>query len=181
METEWLTLRPLTAQDAPAFVELFGEPAVTRFAWGRPLAESEALELLAKFVAHWEQQGFGLWAVMERTSQAMVGVAGLSVPTFLPEVLPAVEAGWRFHPDSWGKGLASEAARAALDYGFGGLGLDKVVAITQPGNRRSWQLMERLGMQVGTRTQHPQHQAALVVYGITRQEWQMQAAPERHG
>jgi RimJ/RimL family protein N-acetyltransferase len=123
-------------------------------------------------VAMWETEGFGVWAAVERASGSMVGYVGVSVPTWLPEVLPAVEVGWRLAPASRGKGLATEGAVAALDFGFETLGLDSVISVTGPGNVASWRVMERLGMRLGRRVMHPTFNVALVVYEITAGAWQ---------
>ena len=76
----------------------------------------------------------------------IVGYVGLSVPTFLPEVLPAVEVGWRFSPSIWGNGFASEGATAALDQAFLTLRLDRVCSVPQADNPSSVRVAERLGM-----------------------------------
>jgi RimJ/RimL family protein N-acetyltransferase len=73
-------------------------------------------------------------------------MAGLNVPRIDAPFMPAVEVGWRLAPRYWGQGYATEGARAALDYAFGSLGLDEVVAFTAEGNVRSRRVMERLGM-----------------------------------
>ena len=172
METQRLVLRPLCSADAGRFAELCAEESFMRFGWGRGFRESEALELLARWVSVWETEGFGMWAAVDRGSGATVGYVGLSVPTWLPEVLPAVEVGWRFAPASRGKGLATEGAVAALDFGFGTLGLDSVISVTQPGNSASWRVMERLGMRMDRRLMHPSANVSLVVYEITAGAWQ---------
>jgi RimJ/RimL family protein N-acetyltransferase len=76
----------------------------------------------------------------------LVGFCGLTVPMFLPEVLPAVEVGWRLARGAWGRGLATEAARAALAFGFEEQGMAEIVAIVQPENVRSLRVAEKLGM-----------------------------------
>lgn len=171
VETRRLVLQRFRAADAEAFAELCACPEVTRFAWGRPLAESESLALLRRWVRHWETQGFGPWAARERVSGRLAGSIGLAVPHFLPEVLPAVEVGWRLHPDWWGQGLALEGAAAALELAFDHLGLESVVSITQPGNVRSRALMERLGLRPARRVMHPARRLPLVVYQLSGQEW----------
>ena len=69
-------------------------------------------------VSRYESDGFGIEALIDRATGAMIGWAGLAVPHFLPEVLPAVEVGWRLARAQWGKGLATEAGAAAVDFGF---------------------------------------------------------------
>lgn len=79
-------------------------------------------------------------------TEELIGYVGLSVPTFLPEILPAVEVGWRFAPAHWGQGLATEGARAALADGFTRLGLSEICSLPQSVNPRSFEVCERLGM-----------------------------------
>jgi RimJ/RimL family protein N-acetyltransferase len=77
---------------------------------------------------------------------SFAGIAGLNRIAFEAHFTPAVEVAWRLMRPYWGQGIAYEAARAMIEHGFYRLGLDEIVAITTPANRRSWRLMERLGM-----------------------------------
>jgi RimJ/RimL family protein N-acetyltransferase len=99
-------------------------------------------------LAHWAQHGFGCWTAREIASERLIGYLGLSVPTFLPEILPAVEVGWRLAPTAWGNGYATEGADAALREAFTTLGLDWVCSLPQADNPRSGRVAERLGMQL---------------------------------
>jgi len=96
--------------------------------------------------AGFEANGFGLWAVEVRASGEFVGFTGLDVPEFEADFMPAVEVGWRLGRSAWGNGYATEAARAALAFGFEEVGLGEIVSFTTPANRRSRAVMERLGM-----------------------------------
>ena len=95
---------------------------------------------------HWRDHGFGTWVVELPSEAPFIGVVGLSNLRFALPFAPAVEAAWRLAHRYWGQGYAYEAARAAIDDGFGRVGLEEIVAFTVPENRRSWQLIERLGM-----------------------------------
>lgn len=131
-----------------------------------PLSATASDALLARFMAHQEREGFGVWPLevardavanaepsgpgkslgWDGTMRTWAGFAGLlRVRPDMP-FAPAVEVGWRLLPSCWGLGYAAEAARACLDFGFRVLGLEEIVSLTVPGNRRSWRLMERLGM-----------------------------------
>jgi RimJ/RimL family protein N-acetyltransferase len=132
IETERLLLRPWrAADDLPPFAALSADPEVMRWiAPNRPLEPPESAALLARIDDHWREHGYGLWAVQPRAGGATcIGFAGLAIPSFLPAVLPAVEVGWRLDRAWWGRGLATEAARAAVAYGFDALGLRSVIAI----------------------------------------------------
>src|SRR3954469_23532046 len=123
----------------------------------RPLTASESAELLDRLVGHWDTHGYGLWALVPRADPAAgcIAFAGRAVAAFLPAVLPAVEVGWRLAPVWWGRGLATEAARASVAYGFDTLGLRSVVSIIDERNARSQRLAERLGMTRGRDRLHP--------------------------
>ena len=106
--------------------------------------ESDALAL--RIEAHFDQHGFGLWAVEIRGVATFAGFVGLTVPNFQAPFTPCVEIGWRLAADYWGRGYATEGARAALKFGFQALKLEEIVSFTVPGNVRSRRVMERIGM-----------------------------------
>ena len=93
-----------------------------------------------------EAQGFGLWAVEVAGVADFVGFAGLNRAEFEAHFTPAIEVGWRLTPSAWGHGYATEAGRAALEFGFRQLGLSEIVSFTSTTNVRSQQVMQRLGM-----------------------------------
>jgi RimJ/RimL family protein N-acetyltransferase len=105
----------------------------------------------------------------------VVGYVGLSVPIFLPEVLPAVEVGWRFDPGVWGRGYATEGARAALAEAFTTLGLDEVCSVPQSDNPASSRVCERLGMRFEREVVIPATSRRGVLTGLlyemSRSEW----------
>jgi RimJ/RimL family protein N-acetyltransferase len=110
------------------------------------LSRAEVALLITRLEAGFERDGYGFWAVELRGEGTFAGFVGLSpVPDELP-LAPAVEIGWRLAREQWGRGIAREAATAALAHGFGALGLEEIVAYTTVSNDRSWRLMERLGM-----------------------------------
>jgi RimJ/RimL family protein N-acetyltransferase len=131
--------------DREPFFELNTHPEVVASLGSAPTrAESDAI------VDHIEQEmardGWGLWAVELADGAPFVGMVGLHrVRAELP-CAPAVEVEWRLHPDAWGHGYATEAAAAALRFGFDEAGLDEIVAFTTTLNTRSQAVMERIGM-----------------------------------
>jgi RimJ/RimL family protein N-acetyltransferase len=158
VETERLRLRPWrAADDLPALAVVNADAEVMRWvAPNRPLHADESAALLERIEAHWREHGYGLWAVEPRANGAgCIGFAGLAIPSFLPEVLPAVEAGWRLDRAWWGRGLGTEAARASIAYGFDTLGLRSVVSIIDAANERSLRVAEKLGMRRGPDRLHP--------------------------
>lgn len=111
-----------------------------------------------------------------REDQRIIGYVGLSVPMFLPEILPAAEVGWRLDPAYWGRGLATEGARAALHEGFITLGLGEIVSVPQARNPPSARVCERLGMHLDNEVTIPANERrgelAAVLYRITRRQWE---------
>ncbi len=140
-----LLLRPWRDADVAAFADMSADPAVMEFL--RPFPDRPACEAwVARVRAHWQQHGFGQWIVEIPGQASFIGVVGLATIPYPAHFTPAVEIAWRLAPDFWRRGYASEAARAALDYGFNQLGLSEIVAVTVPANLRSRAVMERLGM-----------------------------------
>ena len=96
------------------------------------LTRDESDHLAASIRAAMSERGFGWWAVEVTGVTSFVGFVGLHVPNFVAPFTPCVEIGWRIAFEHWGRGYASEGARAALDAAFGELGLDEVVSMTVP-------------------------------------------------
>ncbi|HEX5614499.1 MAG TPA: GNAT family N-acetyltransferase [Acidimicrobiia bacterium] len=165
-------LRPFTDDDLDALVGIFAERAVWEYPFQRARTPEEAAAFLANVQRQRAERGFDLWASIERASGDLMGFIGLTVPTFLPEILPAVEVGWRIHPRFWGHGYATEGGDASLRYGFEQLGLDRIVSVYEPINDASGAVMRRLGMRHDRDTVHPERQIPVRVYAMTREEWE---------
>jgi RimJ/RimL family protein N-acetyltransferase len=145
LRTSRLVLRQWRDDDAAAFAELSADPAVMQYLV--PFADRAAMDAwVVAARTHWQDHGFGPWVVELSGEALMIGVVGLSNLRFALPFAPAVEAAWRLARPYWGRGYAYEAARAAIDDGFGRLGLDEIVAFTVPANRASRRVMEKLGM-----------------------------------
>lgn len=121
------------------------DPRVTEFL-PTPLSREASDAFVARVEAHFETHGFGLWAVEIPGVTPFAGYVGLAKPPFRAPLTPCVEIGWRLSPDTWGKGYATEGARAVLAHGFGTLGLEEILSWTVPANMRSRRVMEKLGM-----------------------------------
>ncbi len=146
VETERLELRRFRPDDLDGLAVLFAHREVWQFPYGRGFDREETRGFLEAQLHHWDACGFGLWLAVARETGGMLGYVGLSVPTFLPEILPSVEVGWRFDPAAWGHGYATEGARAALREAFTTLGLPEVCSLPQVDNPASVRVCERLGM-----------------------------------
>ena len=169
--TERLLLRPWQPDDLDALAALFAEPAMWQYPFGRGLTREESERFLGRHIRHREDHGFGMWAAELRDSHELIGVIGLAIPVWLPEVLPAVEVGWRLHPTAWGRGLATEGGRASLAHGFEVIGLDRIISIFEPGNVASGRVMAKLGLRLGLVTMDPRHRRPIHVTEISRAEW----------
>jgi RimJ/RimL family protein N-acetyltransferase len=145
IETERLILRPLEDADRAPLAALNADPEVMRWFPARlTRAESDAqFDRLRERAA---KTGVCFQAVEAKGGPRFAGFVGLSHVDFTPFDPPTVEIGWRLAPAAWGKGWATEAARAWLAYGFGEMGLGEIVSFTVPDNVRSRAVMERLGM-----------------------------------
>ena len=110
------------------------------------MAASDSDAFADRIEAGFEANGFGLWAVEVVATGEFIGFTGLSRPRFDAPFMPAVEIGWRLARPAWGHGYATEAALAALAYGFGPADLDEIVSFTTVTNARSRAVMDRLGM-----------------------------------
>ena len=177
VETERLRLRRWREDDLDALAAIFAEPEVWRYPMGRGLTTEESERFLARQITHWGRHGFGMWAAEARATNELLGYIGLSVPTVLPQVLPAVEVGWRLHPRWWGAGLATEGGRASLRHGFDVVGLDRIISIFEPENVASGRVMAKLGLQDWLVTEDPRLGSVLHVREITAVQWRSGPAP----
>ncbi len=167
IETRRMVLRPWKAEDHAAFARICADPEVMRYIGdGSTKTPEQASKDIEAFEQEWKDCGFGLFAVELKETGALAGFAGLSTPKFLPEILPSVEIGWRLDRALWGQGLATEAGRAALDFGVGELGLRTIVSICQIDNRASERIMIKLGLAFDRRTTVPSSGATVHVYRL---------------
>ena len=145
METERLILRRWRRADRAPFARLNADPTVMEF-YPAPLSAEESDAMADRIESHFTQHEFGPWASELRETGEFVGYVGLAVPRFVAHFAPCVEIGWRLSAEQWGKGLATEGARAVIRYAFEKLALLEIVSFTVPANVRSRRVMEKLGM-----------------------------------
>lgn len=143
--TDRLILRNWRASDLEPWAALNADAQVMEH-FPALLSADEAAAMLAANQARITDNGWGLWAVERRGDGAFLGFTGLMPLRESNPLAPGVEIGWRFARHAWGSGYASEAARAALAWGFERLGLPEIVAFTATGNLRSQAVMDRVGM-----------------------------------
>lgn len=111
-----------------------------------PLTHAQSDAMIDQMEAHFDERGFGLWALAIADTGQFIGFTGLSTPRFPGHFMPAIEIGWRLARSAWGFGYASEAAHCALRFGFEEADLPEIVSFTAIGNVRSQAVMSRIGM-----------------------------------
>jgi RimJ/RimL family protein N-acetyltransferase len=184
LTTDRLLLRPWREDDREPFAAMSADPEVMRF-FPAPLTRQESDAFVDRVErGRAERGGWGWFAIEERASGAFVGVGGLAPVGFQAHFTPSVEIGWRLAHEAWGRGFATEAARASVDFAFGELALDDVVALAVPANERSLAVMSRLGMMHDPADDfdHPQLDdgplVRHVLYRLTAARWATARPPE---
>jgi RimJ/RimL family protein N-acetyltransferase len=174
--TDRIVLRAWRVDEADRFFDMHRRPEVARWIGGQPMASREdATALIERYIARLDiDPRFGVWAVIERSSDRPAGSVLLKP---LPDGEGEIEIGWHLHPDSWGRGLATEAGRALLERGLG-LGLDEVWAVTHLQNHRSVRVCRKLGMQLLGVTHRWYHEPSLMFWIGARREQRPSLRPD---
>jgi len=166
LETDRLQLRMFGQDDLDAYAVICADAEVMRYLGdGKALSRADAWRQIAMILGHWSLRGYGLWAVEERATGALVGRIGL----FEPEGWPGFELGWMLRRASWGKGYAIEGALCSLAPAFTEMGRDHLISLIRPANQPSIRVAERLGETLERRTELFGHD--VLVYGIARGAW----------
>ncbi|MDQ6613900.1 MAG: GNAT family N-acetyltransferase [Actinomycetota bacterium] len=171
LETARLILRPLGWDDLAQLTELHAEASFWWFPKHRAMSARETRLFMERTLERYETDGVGLSAAVIKESGDLAGWLGLAVPHFLPEILPAVEVGWRLGERYRGHGYATEGAAAAIRYGFETVGLDRLVSIFQLANVTSGRVMDKLGFEFERETHHPLGGEMLQVRELTKNKW----------
>jgi [ribosomal protein S5]-alanine N-acetyltransferase len=152
IDTGRLILRRFTLDDLPAFYELCSRPEIIRYAQSRPLAsleEARAFMQAAPF-HDYATYGYGRFACVWKQSGDVIGFSGVK---YVPEI-GDTELGYRFLPEYWGQGLATEAGQASIEFARAELGLARLVAMVHPENVASVRVLTRLGFAVEKQLQY---------------------------
>ena len=185
LTTDRMILRPWRDEDYAPFYTMSSDPRVYEHL--PPFADKTASDAFANRLREdFSRRGWGFWVLEHKESGLFMGIAGMHEPG--PEFgvgRPCVEIGWRLAPEFWGKGLATEAARAVMRFAFTELQLDELVSFTAVANHRSFALMERLGMEREKEFEmlvfppdDPKRQSYL--YALPRHKWlQLNTPPAR--
>ncbi|MBZ4320834.1 GNAT family N-acetyltransferase [Streptomyces huiliensis] len=173
IHTPRLLLRRWDDDDLIALSDITADPHVMRWIGdGSVLDGDGTAEAVERWEEEWDDEGFGVFAVELLGSGELAGAVGLSVPEYLPEVLPDVEITWRLGRPFWGQGYASEAAQATLEFALQDRGLDRVLGIVRPEDAASKNVLRKLGMEPERQTAHPAYGFPLDVHSIDLTEYQ---------
>jgi RimJ/RimL family protein N-acetyltransferase len=177
LRTERVLLRRWRAEDEREMARINREPEVARYL-NRPVDEVVIAGFFAAICGHWQQHGFGPWAVESlepERSGAFLGFVGLAfVPAFLSAAGSAPELGWRLDPSVWGRGLATEASMAARDDALGRLEQPELISVIHPQNQRSQRVAVKLGMRHERQIENP-------ALGINVDVWHLRSDQAERG
>jgi len=168
IETERLVLRPPRIEDFDRFAELLADAEACRFIGGH-LPRAAAWRKFLQQPGAWLVQGFGMFSMIDRRSGLWLGQLG----PWRPEGWPGNEIGYSLHPDAWGRGYATEAGVAAIDWAFANLGWDQIIHCIAPDNHASQRVAQRLGstLRGPGRLPAPYQDAPVEIWGQTRAQW----------
>ena len=167
-------MRPFVEEDLPALTQLQAEESFWWFPLRRAMTVEESANFLARLISSYESDSEpSQHAVIELSTGALAGWGGLSVPRFLPQVLPAIEVTWRLGSAFRGRGYATELGAAALQWGFSTLELNEVISIFEPTNVASGKVMDHLGFGIGRQVMDPARDLPLVVRSLSAHDWRL--------
>ncbi len=170
IETARLRLRQYTLDDLDNLAQILSNPEVTKYSPRGAIPQEKVKqvtgEILEFFTQHWEQHSFGVWAVIYKQTSQLIGHCGLN---FLPNS-PEVEVLYRFDQSYWNQGIATEATKASLRYGFEEAKLERIVAITVPEHLASRRVMEKAGLKYEKDAHF--YNLDVVYYALAREAWQ---------
>ncbi|MEU1118027.1 MULTISPECIES: GNAT family N-acetyltransferase [unclassified Streptomyces] len=173
IRTPRLLLRRWHDDDLVPMADINADPRVMHWIEDGSVHDLErTAEEIERWEDEWDDEGFGIFAVELLASGELAGFTGLTVPEFLPEVMPAVAISWRLGTPFWGQGYASEAAQATLEFALQDRGLDRVISIDRPENRTSANVIAKLGMVPERVTDHPEYGYPLSVHAIDLTEYE---------
>lgn len=174
LETPRLRLRAFREEDTEPLLALFSDREVVQYLGDRSIpGRQDVWRSIAGWLGHWVMRGYGVWAVEERETGDLVGRIGLMNPADWP----GPEVGYVLGKRWWGRGYATEGARAAMDWGFENVGFEELISLIDPANAASIAVATRLGEGHRSETELRGHR--VLVYAITRSEWMKRGDPPR--
>lgn len=166
-----LLLRPVTAADTDALFRIYGDPATNKFNPAGPYPHKlHAQSVMATWLTHWNHYGFGPWAIARLTQpQQIVGFGGLSIKRV--GHLEMNNLGYRFAPEAWGQGLATEFSLRAIAYGFSHLRLDTITAMVRENHLVSQRVLLKSGLQFVGKVDDVPGTPVSLMYSLTATQW----------
>lgn len=176
LETERLILRVPRREDFDAYAEMIGDEQTAKFIGGH-VPRAAAWRRFLAMPGAWVLQGYAMFSIIEKASDRCIGQLG----PWQPEGWPGTEVGWAFHKDAQGKGYATEAGHAAIDWAFESLGWDEVIHSIHPDNRASQALAIRLGstLRGPGKLPAPFENEPIEIWAQTRAQWQARRSGQR--
>lgn len=183
LETDRLLLKPFAPTDVKALHQLWTTPSVRKFLWDDQIIPRETVvEIVEASIRSFADHNFGFWTLRLKGQPDLIGFSGLRHLEHSPDEVGEVEILYGLQPEYWGQGLATEASKAVLDYGFEKARLERIYAGADPPNEASFQVMRRLGMKFARHTtiQGLVSDAVAEYYVITRAEFITTNSAYRH-
>lgn len=174
VETERLLLRPWRKEDGVELQRLLSDATVRG---GRHLPPDRIARIAEGSLRQWRVNGFGPWAAIDRTTGSWIGRVGLDALDDWPEP-DRIEVGFELHAAWWGRGLATEAARAALAFGFEQHGLERIISVTAAAHTAARRVMEKVGLTYRGTRYWMNPEVPVVWYAIDRPAWHARKTPD---
>ncbi|MDN4621316.1 GNAT family N-acetyltransferase [Pantoea agglomerans] len=170
-DTMRLFLRPVTPSDADDLYRIYGDPATNTFNPAGPHPDiHHSREVLSRFIRHWELNGFGSWAIsLQDNPERIIGFGGLSIRSFADITINNL--GYRFSPESWGKGLATEFANYAVSYGFEEIKLAEISAVVRANHLASQKVLIKAGLRHTRDIYDLENAPASMLFTLSQDEW----------
>ncbi|WP_342324697.1 GNAT family N-acetyltransferase [Kosakonia sp. BYX6] len=171
VETKRLCLRPVMASDADDLFKIYGDPATNLFNPAGPYPDiHHAKTVLNRWLNHWENNGFGNWAISLRTTpENIIGFGGLSILSYAD--MSINNLGYRFAAKVWGKGLATEFSECAVRYGFIDIKLTEISAVVRGNHLASQKVLQKTGLKYIRDIDDVKDAPPSLLYSLTRDDW----------
>lgn len=178
IQSQRLLLRPVTEQDTDALFRIYGDPATNTFNPAGPHPDRAHSErVMARWLAHWQEKGFGNWAVSTPDSpERVLGFGGLSISNFGGLLINNL--GYRFATEAWGKGYATEFAKRALRYGFETLGLEEISAGVRAHHHASRNVLLKAGLALCGTVDDVANAPPSLLFNLKAADWRQRQAAE---
>ncbi|MDW8847015.1 GNAT family N-acetyltransferase [Erwinia sp. MMLR14_017] len=171
VETKRIHLRPVIASDAADLFKIYGDPATNIFNPAGPYPDIyHAKTVLDRWIDHWENNGFGNWAIsLLADPEIIIGFGGLSILSYADITINNL--GYRFAAETWGKGLATEFSVCAVRYGFDEIKLTEISAVVRGDHLASQKVLEKTGLKYIREIHDVKDEPPSQLYSFTLSEW----------